>query len=440
MATATATSTYSSSTAQIPSLSPAELSYLHTSLSYPRNPVRTDGRSATQFRPLTAETDILPGANGSARIGFADGTQAIVGVKAEVERTVVGGVLDREGGDVVGEGEGEGKAGGKSRGRGGESSWVEMSIEIPGLRDDDALPVFLAEMMREALMVSGSGEGDGDADGSGGGEGMPQGLKGRLVINGGWHWRIYIDILLLSPPLSYPLPLLSLTTHLALLSTKLPRLISKDEEDPMFDDDWAAAEYLYPRRPSQPQKQQQHRKAASASATNTSTSATPHLHPFRPPVTLLVISVGDNIIFDPSREEIAVAEAVLAVSVGRDTSTTTTTTTENQNGPPTSNPLKLLSIRTIDPPSRLTNPGIPNSENAATIGFAAGGAGQNETTSTSVAMAGAAVDTGEDVAGVWRPRRGGVKRGVVSRIVEMVLKKGGVGEEVMEGLEGVEVG
>lgn len=54
--------------------------------------------------------------------------------------------------------------------------------------------------------------------------------------------------------------------------------------------------------------------------------------------------------------------------------------------------------------------------------------------------AGAAVDTGEDVAGVWRPRRGGVKRSVVSRIVEMVLKKGGVGEEVMEGLEGVEVG
>ncbi|PGG97736.1 exosome complex component RRP42 [Blastomyces parvus] len=435
MATTAAATTYSSSTAQIPSLSPAELSYLHTSLSYPHNPIRTDGRSATQFRPLTAETDILPGANGSARIGFADGTQAIVGVKAEVERTVVGGVLDREGGDVVGvegegegDGEGGGKVGGKGRGRGGESSWVEMSIEIPGLRDDDALPVFLAEMMREALMVSGSGEADGL-----GGEGMPQGLKGRLVINGGWHWRIYIDILLLSPPLSYPLPLLSLTTHLALLSTKLPRLISKDEEDPMFDDDWAAAEYLYPRRPSQPKQQQQQKK---------STSTTPHLHPFRPPVTLLVISVGDNIIFDPSREEIAVAEAVLAVSVGRDT------TTENQNqshkGTTTSNPLKLLSIRTIDPPSRLTNPGIPNSENAATIGFAAGGpggvgVGESET-GPSMTMAGAAVDTGEDVAGVWRPRRGGVKRRVVSRIVEMVLKKGGVGEEVMEGLEGVEVG
>lgn len=37
----------------------------------------------------------------------------------------------------------------------------------------------------------------------------------------------------------------------------------------------------------------------------------------RPPVTLLVMSVQGNIIFDPSREELAVAEVVLAVSVGR---------------------------------------------------------------------------------------------------------------------------
>ncbi|PGH03877.1 hypothetical protein AJ79_07235 [Helicocarpus griseus UAMH5409] len=435
MATSTSTTTYTT-TASHPPLSPAELSYLHTSLSTPHNPIRTDGRAATQFRPLTAETDILPGANGSARIGFADGAQAIVGVKAEVERTVSGGVLDREaavevgGGVEGGSGDGEGDEAGEGtgasrRGKGGESSWVEMSIEIPGLRDDDALPVFLAEMMREALMVSGAGE-EGKGEG-----GMAQGLKGRLVINGGWHWRIYIDILLLSPPLSYPLPLLSLTTHLALLSTKLPRLISKDEEDPMFDDDWAAAEYLYPRR--QPQSQQKSHSRSQKTKSQIP-SSTP-LHPFRPPVTLLVISVGDNIIFDPSREEIAVAEAVLAVSVGRDSTSTSNNNDDNEE----SSTLKILSIRTIDPPSRMTNPGIPNSENAATIGFAAGG--ESETGAASGIMrAGAAVDTGEDVAGVWRPRRGGVKRSVVSRIVRMVLKKGGVGEEVMEGLEGVEVG
>src|ERR1700710_3300220 len=67
-------------------LSPAELSYLHASLSL-TPPIRPDARTSTQFRPLIAETDILPGTNGSARICFADGTEAIVGIKAEVEKS-----------------------------------------------------------------------------------------------------------------------------------------------------------------------------------------------------------------------------------------------------------------------------------------------------------------------------------------------------------------
>ncbi len=68
-----------------PLLSPAELAYLHSSLSL-SPPIRPDLRAPTQFRPLVAETDILPGTNGSARICFADGSEAIVGVKAEVEK------------------------------------------------------------------------------------------------------------------------------------------------------------------------------------------------------------------------------------------------------------------------------------------------------------------------------------------------------------------
>src|ERR1700688_9547 len=67
-------------------LSPAELSYLHTSLSLTPT-IRPDGRTPSQFRPLIAETNILPGTNGSARICFADGTEAIVGIKAEVEKS-----------------------------------------------------------------------------------------------------------------------------------------------------------------------------------------------------------------------------------------------------------------------------------------------------------------------------------------------------------------
>ncbi|KAI5279057.1 hypothetical protein KEM52_004534, partial [Ascosphaera acerosa] len=78
----------------------------------------------------------------------------------------------------------------------GESSWVEMSIDIPGVRDDEALPVYLAEMMRETLVNAENGPGgvaalegaasDADAD-------TPRSLRERLVINDGWHWRLYID-------------------------------------------------------------------------------------------------------------------------------------------------------------------------------------------------------------------------------------------------------
>ncbi|BCR88220.1 exosome non-catalytic core subunit RRP42 [Aspergillus chevalieri] len=393
-----------SSASQTPHLSPAELSYIYTSLSLPNTPIRPDGRSSTQFRPLTAETDILPGTNGSARIGFADGTQAIVGVKAEVEKTVVAAdALDlrsisrqAQGESLARESSEEKESGGAGEDgtATGQGSWVQMSIEIPGFRDDDALPVFLAEMMREPLVGSVSGGSGKGEDGE-----MAGGLKGRLVINRRWHWRLYIDVLLLSQPLSYPLPLLSLTTHLALLSTKLPKLKSQGEEDPFFDDDWAAAEYLYPR---------------TRTAINT---PKPPSQNVRPPITLLVLSAGENIIFDPSREEIAVADSVLAVSVTRD----------SEFGG-----LKLLSIRTVDPPSRLTQPGVANSDNVTTLGST--GAAEE------ASLQHPSVGGEEEMPGVWRPRRGGVKRGVIARIVKMVLKKGGVGEEVLEGLEGVEVG
>ncbi|KAJ5387591.1 hypothetical protein N7509_010132 [Penicillium cosmopolitanum] len=372
-----------SSASQTPHLSPAELSYLYTSLSLPKSPIRPDGRSPTQFRPLTAESNILPGTNGSARIGFADGTQAIVGVKAEVEKTVLS--TDTLASSEVGEGEDSTSTSAAASGHG---SWVQMSIEIPGFRDDDALPVFLSEMMRESLVGSvadGGGDGDGDVT-------MAGGLKGRLVINKRWHWRLYIDVLLLSQPLSYPLPLLSLTTHLALLSTKLPKLKSQGEEDPFFDDDWEVAEYLYPRSSNL--------KAAG--------NASQHV---RPPVTLLVISVGENVIFDPSREEIAFLPSPLL----RDT--------EAGN-------LKLLSIRTVDPPSRLTQPAVPNSENVNMLGATA--------PTEDIAVLNPATGE-EEVPGVWRPRRGGVKRSVIANMIKTVLKKGGVGEEVLEGLEGVEV-
>lgn len=162
-------------------LSPSELSYLHTSLSL-HPPIRPDARSPSTFRPLVAETDLLPSANGSARLCFADGTEAIVGVKAEVEKAQVTGLdrwydhldekdrgEDEEMGGVEGEG---GNGGGKGI---GEDRWIEVTVDMPGQRDDDAMVVFLAQMIHEGLVADGA-------------------LRNRLVINPRWHWRLYIDV------------------------------------------------------------------------------------------------------------------------------------------------------------------------------------------------------------------------------------------------------
>ncbi|KAK5114879.1 hypothetical protein LTR62_002037 [Meristemomyces frigidus] len=360
-------------------LSPAELSYLHTSLAQ-IPPIRPDGRASTHFRPLIAETEVLPAANGSARICFADGTEAIVGVKAEVEQTrqapasingekVDEGMLDLGGGgarDVKDDEmkvDGDGKKQQTGRGR---DEWLEISIDVPGMRDDDALPMFLSAMLTEALLADG-------------------GLRDKLYINTRFHWRLYIDILLLSQPLSYPLPLLSLTTHLALLSTRLPALISEKDEDPLFNDDWEASTHLYLR---DDQHQQQ-----------------------KPSVTLLVISVNDNILFDPSKEELAVADAVVAMSVTQSTD----------------NSLKLIALRTVDPPSRLTAAGTPNALNTS--------AGAQSLGAAEVA----AIREKDMGATVWRPPRGGLKRAVLAKMIKMVVEKNGVGEEVLAGLVGVEV-
>lgn len=157
-------------------LSPAELSYLHTSLSL-TPPIRPDARSSTQFRPLTAESDILPGTNGSARICFADGTEAIVGVKAEVEKSKQRFAHAHL--EVGREAEVEDDEDAEDRGstdeRRGENEWVEISVEIPGFRDDDSMPIFLASLLNEAMLA--------DAE-----------FTKRLYINRRFHWKIYIDV------------------------------------------------------------------------------------------------------------------------------------------------------------------------------------------------------------------------------------------------------
>lgn len=210
------------------------------------------------------------------------------------------------------------------------------------------------------------------------------------------------QILLISPPLSYPLPLLSLTTHLALLATRLPRLKSEGDEDPLFDDDWAASAYLYPRSDGR-----------SAS---------------RPPVTLLVMAVGNNIIFDPAKEELAVADVALAVSIGETTSRSGDREAMDIDAGTEGRALRLLSIRTIDPPSRLTPPGVPNEANTA---YGAAGLVQKQ-------LEARVVET-DAVEGVWKAPRGGAKMLVMSALIQKVLEKGGVADEVLDGLDAVDL-
>lgn len=203
----------------------------------------------------------------------------------------------------------------------------------------------------------------------------------------------------------------------------------------MFDDDWAAATFLYARQDSEPKA--------------TSTQSTVRAPASRPPITLLVMAVGDNIIFDPSKEELAVADSAVAVSVAEGPSSlnssesdpdSTSTTTTKRN-------LHLLSVRTIDPPSRLTPPGVPNSVNAtawgtmtaATAAAAATPAGSVASTEGAAKHPDARVDETEDVVGVWKAPRGGAKFAMLGAMVAKVLERGGVADEVLDGLEGVEL-
>lgn len=212
-----------------------------------------------------------------------------------------------------------------------------------------------------------------------------------------------LQILLISPPLSYPLPLLSLTTHLALLATRLPRLKSEGDEDPLFDDDWDSSTYLYPQK-----------GGVSLS---------------RPPVTLLVMAVGSNIIFDPAKEELGVADVALAISVADAAPSASGGGDIMDVDGPTKRNLRLLSIRTIDPPSRLTPPGVPRAADA-TVGNANGEAKQADPRTTET----------ETVAGVWKAPRGGAKVAIIGAIIQKALERGGVADEVLDGLKGVELG
>lgn len=182
----------------------------------------------------------------------------------------------------------------------------------------------------------------------------------------------------------------------------LPALKSEGDEDPLFDDDWAAAVSLYKQKASRSKNQGSKAKSKRKTPTQTpKVASTPSSKSSLPPITLLVISVGRNIIFDPSAEEIAAAETVVAITIAEDERIQDETLSGERS-------LSLRALRMIDPPSRMSQPGV--------------------------ALDGAPPPV-DDVQGVWKPPKGGVRREVILRMMKMVLEKGGVAEEVLAGLK-----
>ena len=329
-------------------LSPAELAYLHSSL-FSDPPIRPDSRHASDFRPFSAETDVLPNTMGSAHVGFADGREAVVGIRGEVERSQIKANIDQ--------GQDQDMTGTSSTKPQGRSQWLNLSLTLPGLRDDDGDLVFLEEMLREVLVTPSN---------------AALSLQDSLVINSRWHWRLFVDVVLISPPEgsagnSFPLPMLSMAIHLALRDTRIPRLKSEGEEDPLADDDWEASLWLY----SKPGKK--------------------GLNDGVPPVTLLIMAVGDNVIFDPSGVELAVADGVFAVSIGR-----------RADG----DAIQILGLRMLETNARNTFKGVAKSED---------------------------VNEWDVVPGVWKPKVGGIKRTTLMSVSKAVM--GVAGKDIIGSLE-----
>lgn len=215
-------------------LSPAERAYLYDSL-VQSPPIRPDGRKEYQFRPLEATTAFLPSSNGSARIRMADGSECIVSVKSKVVMIAK------------------------------EPNLVEVAIDVAGFRDDSNFVSDLKFTMTDLFIKN-----------------FP---STRLHLTTKYAFKLFIDCIVVSHQ-SHPATLLTLTTYLALKSTRLPLLVSdKDdgeiEDQPTFSDDWDQAQLL---------------------------QDVFGMESFQPPIFVTVGVVGTNLILEPSTEEEQVLE------------------------------------------------------------------------------------------------------------------------------------
>lgn len=67
----------------LPALSPAETSYIVTSLAHPSYPTRNDARPLFASRPIQISYGVFPQANGSSQVKLGE-TEVVCGIKLEV--------------------------------------------------------------------------------------------------------------------------------------------------------------------------------------------------------------------------------------------------------------------------------------------------------------------------------------------------------------------
>jgi exosome complex component RRP42 len=178
--------------------------------------IRNDGRRREEIRSIELELDVIPQANGSARVRLG-ATDVIVGVKAEIASPD----LDRpDSGKLVCSVECSPLANPSYKGRGGE----ELSSELTKLV--------------ERSMFSPSSSSDSSSS--------PIPLSSLSIIPGKTCWAVYVDALVLSID-GTPIDAISIAIKAALASTLLPKvdLIAgedpDDEPDYELDDDPSSA-------------------------------------------------------------------------------------------------------------------------------------------------------------------------------------------------------
>ena len=132
-------------------------------------------------------------------------------------------------------------------------------------------------------------------------------------------------------------------------------------------------------------------------------------------------SPAETIVFDPTRDEVAVADGLLAVSVAP------------RAADPTRR-LRLVAMRTLDAPARLSAAGIPDAVNPAAGGVTEATAAAVAADADRVRAAKQTAEKAVAAGAVWTPLRGGIAPDTVARVLDDATRPAGVGHDVLQGL------